>query len=438
MGIFNRRWLKPQPPIEAQPHPDTSLPIDAVDKLAARWVASLPASASGAVFSPVGVWPLLAILADVASPAVRSDLIQALGLSKSSYESSTTIAPNAELEGTQSQSPSLTEEAQALIHVLNTSAGTSSALGLWISHLLEVREECMATLPTATLQVLTGDQERDSAALAKWAKEKTSGTIPDLKVTTSPATLVCLASAVTMSTAWQDEFKLERQSGHLMRMTRDASIIRASPDVTTVCVQGKGKDNGKSSRGGAHDVYLVLGKPDASPSAVLTLGLNAIRGRGAPVLTKDAAEKYAKSKSYPPGLVVQAYKEFGRKEPDPYVEVQVPPFDVQARTNLVSEAFGLARAALPGDHFPGMASNLPLMVSDGFQVARAGFGERGFEASAYSMMGRKLGAALIPEIKHRVVRIWAIFDRPFGFLAVDRESGLLLFAGWVTENEWRR
>lgn len=41
------------------------------------------------------------------------------------------------------------------------------------------------------------------------------------------------------------------------------------------------------------------------------------------------------------------------------------------------------------------------------------------------------GAARVPS--HRVRQAEFEVDRPFGFLAVDRESGLVLFAGWVTD-----
>ncbi|MER7185772.1 proteinase inhibitor I4 serpin, partial [Streptomyces hyaluromycini] len=38
-----------------------------------------------------------------------------------------------------------------------------------------------------------------------------------------------------------------------------------------------------------------------------------------------------------------------------------------------------------------------------------------------------------PQHRHESTVVRAAFDRPFGFLAVHRESRLVLAAGWVTE-----
>jgi hypothetical protein len=38
-----------------------------------------------------------------------------------------------------------------------------------------------------------------------------------------------------------------------------------------------------------------------------------------------------------------------------------------------------------------------------------------------------------PEPRYETTRADAVFDRPFGFLAVHRETSLVLTAGWVTD-----
>ncbi|NEC72398.1 proteinase inhibitor I4 serpin, partial [Streptomyces rochei] len=48
--------------------------VQAVNGLTARWAA---AAGGGTVFSAVGVWPLLALLADGAAGAARSELEEA-------------------------------------------------------------------------------------------------------------------------------------------------------------------------------------------------------------------------------------------------------------------------------------------------------------------------------------------------------------------------
>src|SRR5262249_21693369 len=83
-------------------------------------------------------------------------------------------------------------------------------------------------------------------------------------------------------------------------------------------------------------------------------------------------------------------------------------------------------------HFPGI-SDWPLAVGQARQSGRAIFSAKGFEAAAVTAISMDLlAAALIlplPEYTVRVIKV--VFDRPFGFLAVDRSSQLVLFAGWV-------
>jgi hypothetical protein len=43
----------------------------------------------------------------------------------------------------------------------------------------------------------------------------------------------------------------------------------------------------------------------------------------------------------------------------------------------------------------------------------------------------RLGLSLNPPPPHTVRVLRVVFDRPFGFLAVDRSSRLVLVAGWV-------
>jgi hypothetical protein len=255
--------------------------------------------------------------------------------------------------------------------------------------------------------------------------------IPGLTVQADMSTLLLLASAVTMRTSWAQTF--QREGGWLLRSTRDPTIIRVSPEVTTVRVDGKA-----GAGEGAQDVYLVLGRPDAPAGEVLALGLETVRGRRGQALTKDLVRSGKKEPG--PGIRIKAksFKGAQRGE-DPYVELTTPAFDITAETDLIQEAFGLAQAAQEGDHFPGIASNMPLMVSSGSQTARAGFDEKGFEAAAYSHMTQAKGAALLlipkpPPPKRYFV--YATFDRPFGFLAIDRATHLLLFAGWVPKNAW--
>lgn len=423
MATVNSRWLEPQPGLEY--NPDCRPPVHAIDHLAARWMASLPTKSKGTVFSPVGIWPLLAILADVASPRGRSRLEKALGLTVPQYGT----------KGVDSNTESFTDMAQAVIRSLDRSVSTSAALGLWVSRKLELRDEWVAALPAATIQVLTGDEGRDAEAVTQWAREKTRGVIPDLSIEPSLDARVLLASAVTMRTKWEDPFSRNRKTGRLERTTRAPRIVRTGPNVTTVRIRGEVEPMDGVEE--LHDVYLVLGQPSVSAGTTLALGLEEIRGLGgAKDLTQENAEEIAKSKGLGPGIDVRIEHKIGNKPSSPFVHVHLPSFEVEDRTNLVSEVFGLGLHNNSLNQFPGIASNLPLAIRDGHQTARAGFDEEGFQAAAFTDFGPIVTAGRPRPVLHKVVHITATFDRPFGFLVVDAKTQLLLFAGWVTEKDW--
>ncbi|WP_323139134.1 MULTISPECIES: hypothetical protein [Streptomyces] len=95
-----------------------------------------------------------------------------------------------------------------------------------------------------------------------------------------------------------------------------------------------------------------------------------------------------------------------------------------------ADLFGLATAAdTSRGHFPGI-SDQPLAVSAARQSATATFGPLGFRAAAVTVMPYAAGS-VPPPPPYRAQRIAALYDRPFGFLAVHRASGLVLAAGWV-------
>ena len=82
-------------------------------------------------------------------------------------------------------------------------------------------------------------------------------------------------------------------------------------------------------------------------------------------------------------------------------------------------------------HFPGISGD-PLVIGSGSQAAMARFHAEGFEAAAVTAFGMA-GAAMLPRPLHRIRIINLCFDRPFGFLAVQRSSRLVLAAGWVAD-----
>jgi serine protease inhibitor len=112
---------------------------------------------------------------------------------------------------------------------------------------------------------------------------------------------------------------------------------------------------------------------------------------------------------------------------------------VAAEHDLLLQAnlFGL-RTAMDArrGHFPGI-SDWPLAIQQAIQSVRNTFSATGFEAAAGTSTGIGPGAAGgIDRPQHTVRVIRVAFDRPFGYLAVDRTSRLVLVAGWV-ENPTR-
>nr|WP_232542143.1 serpin family protein [Nocardia bovistercoris] len=79
-------------------------------------------------------------------------------------------------------------------------------------------------------------------------------------------------------------------------------------------------------------------------------------------------------------------------------------------------------------HFPALAED-PLYVGSAVQDVCARFTSGGFEAAAVTAIGMARAAA--PSQSRRIRCVEVTFDRPFGFLAVHRPTGLAIVAGWV-------
>lgn len=398
-----------------------NLPIEGVDKFAARWMATL-GDGQGAIFSPVGVWPLLAILADVATDEVRSSLEGA-------------IAPPSK-DGADSAPPkALTDAALALLSYLDGVEGVAILSGIWAAKHISLRPDFVGSLPAGMVEVLSGNVAEDEAALKAWADKILSG-LMSANIKMQEDASAYLASAVIVNTRWWQEFQ-RIENGRLWRSTRAKEAVRTSPDVTTVCLEGGRREVGDFQKGfpvagglGTHNVYLVLGKEGDSPSTVLANGLAAIRGGVAP-LTCEEITTPPEPPTPGPGVTITIRKEQDNRPDTPHVQVETPSFRVAATTTLDAELCSLPTR--PGENdFPGIAKE-PIVVAGVEQQTIGQFTSFGFTAGALSNVHLS-GAALAK--KNKVVYLDIVFDRPFGFLVVEPHSGLLLFAGWVTENEW--
>ncbi|WP_144122809.1 serpin family protein [Catellatospora sichuanensis] len=367
-----------------------------------RWVATIESEASAAV-SGAGVWPLLAYLAPAADGDGRDELTAAIGL----------------------PADEAVAGAAALVALLQSAPGLRAALGTWVRPWLELRTQWRDSLPPGTVGVL-GEQE----ALDAWVREQTDGLLDRLPLTVDPDTLLILASALVARTRWKDPFDdgrlvptagpwLGQHLAGLHRTTADRDLLAvyetpAGP-VTVLTVEGTD----------GIDVDLAIGLPDTPAAAVLAAGIDApsaVPGRlGSQFAEGDTA----------PGVTVGtgwAYDDTSR------LRASVPRFTVTSSHDLLAHAdvFGLRTVSdLSRQRLPGV-SDFPLGVGAAAQDLTASFTADGFEAAVVTAFGMRAGGAM-PARNPLEVRL--LLDRPFGFVARHRPSGLVLVAGWVAQGE---
>ncbi|MFD5142150.1 serpin family protein [Streptomyces sp. NPDC058401] len=388
--------------------------VEAVNRLTARWAARWSAqsadAAEGTVFTAAGVWPLLALLADGADGPARGELEEALGI------------PAGTAAGA----------AGELLASLDGVRGLRAATGLWTRRDLPLEAGWSGRLPAGARAVLSGDENTDRKALDAWAADRTGGLVERMPVEAGPGADLVLASALALHLTWEQPFA-ERpvRSAHGPwggRSLRGLALTHAFPERVRVARGPAGPvtllrvPGAPGARG--VDVHLVLGEPGAAPGDVLTAGISEVTGALASSTAGELPDGGAG-----PGLSLRTVDS---ARPGPVVRVGTVAFDIRAEHDLLAHAalFGLASAAARPGHFPGVSA-VPLAVGSARQSAVARFHAEGFEAAAVTAVGMSRGAARVRS--YRVREAAFEVDRPFGFLAVDRESGLVLFAGWIAD-----
>ncbi|QKV91746.1 hypothetical protein HUT19_08295 [Streptomyces sp. NA02950] len=381
--------------------------VRAVNALTARWARAAVAG-QGTVFTGAGVWTLLAMLAGGSGGPARAELECALGVS----------------------ADGATALGRELVEAMASMDGVDTATGLWTRQDLAIKPEWERELPSGVRGTLTGDGERDRKELDAWASRQTRGEIARMPAPVGPDTLLVLAGALLLKTTWAQPFEVgwmcpssgpwaDQSLAGLTRRTADLDgtlkVVQDTP-AGPLTFSGVSGDNGL-------DVHLVLGGEDVSGAEVLAAGITALGQpglSGSQLPLGDAA----------PGVKVAEVTGF---DPRPKLVLNTPQFTVRAEHDLLrhDELFGLrsAQDATRG-HFPGI-STFPLAVSSGRQSMTASFSREGFFAAAVTAFA--LNAGGIPQQKAKLIGV--SYDRPFGFLAVHRATGLVLAAGWVTEPE---
>ncbi|RAJ31959.1 serine protease inhibitor [Kitasatospora sp. SolWspMP-SS2h] len=385
--------------------------VERVNALGACWGRELePGSGAGQVWTALGVWPLLAVLAPGADGPARAELERALGVPAG-------------------QAPAAARELLARVAEV---PGCAAALGLWTAPGVEVEPEWAAGPGAGLWRRLTGDPAADRAALDAWAADRTGGLVRRMPVEPADAPLV-LASALTVRTGWAEPFREDRgraaEGPWAGRPFRRLSV--SSPGLYGRIAVAESAAAGRVTEvrvagGGEVDVHLVLGAPRAVPGAVVSAGFELVAGAvgRTPVAGLADGEPW-------PGLALESVR---ASVPGDVGALETVAFEVRAEQDLLAHAglFGLRTAAGDGSHFPGISRSVPLRVGQARQAAVAEFGAEGFEAGAVTAVAMtRSGIGAPPGL--RVRRATARYDRPFAFLAVHRPSGLVLVAGWVAE-----
>lgn len=355
--------------------------------------------------SGAGLWPLLALLGSATDEQARAELEQALGA----------LWPN------RAGWPpfGVDQYALTLVDILRADESTTAALGVLTHEGIPLRDGWASQLPRDLIGTLA-----NQAALDKWVAEGTDGLIAQFPLQLKPETLLVLASALAMRVKWDKPFdSLPRSGDHgepgqpnqqwLSRTTDNLTCAAVINDaVTVVVVEGDGDV----------DVYLLLG--DLEPGEVLATGLRLVANEPLAVHTLDIFDLEG------PGLTVERVTS---GSPNDVLRVELPSFEISCRHNLLEQAdfFGLRSLTEPGiPHLP-LLSPVPLSVSEGVQDVLVRFSAEGFGAAATTAIETAVGGPP-PENRYEVKHVRVTFDRPFGFLAVHRPTGLAVVAGWVS------
>ena len=380
--------------------------VEASNELAARW-AQCAVGASSTVFSSLGVWPLLALLADAADDSSRSALEQSIGM------------PAADAAAGVSH----------LLNVLEQSTSARGAMALWASEEIILRGEWASRWPPGVVGRLSKDRAISQRRLDDWTREHTDSLIERFPLQVPDEIGMMLASALALRTLWQDRFydvPMRIREGPWGGDAKLSGLYRSSHelDVLAIFSTVAGEVSLVTVVGaGDVDIFLAIGEAEVAGKTVLGAALRALRGT--PIRLGSSLEVGDRA----PGVeVVEA-------EGVPQLQVRLPRFAVTADHRLISnaEVFGLVDATdCSRGHFPGV-SDTPLCVSEAAQSAFAKFTATGFEGAAVTaIFTGAVSRRLHPTVARQV---HVTFDRPFGFVALHRPSRLAIMCGWVAEGE---
>lgn len=394
-------------PAEDETSTEPSAVVSAANALTASWAGVQ--GRENTALSGVGCWVLLAMLAAGADGDARAELGSAVGLPAEDG-----------LRGTTD-----------MMALLGSIRPLKAAAAIWARVVLD--PEWLDGLPPGTgVHPLTNDPAVDQLAANAWVSAATDGELARIPIGLSDRTRMLLASALVLRVDWIKEFDergefdhgawadrgIPRLTTHSTDLGRLQVVGGADGPVTMVAIPAEH----------GIDVHLVRGATDAAPGLVLSTAIAALGSREQRTSGVDLPDG-----TPAPGVHAQTVTS---RLPDDSLRVETCPFDFSTSHDLLRHAdvFGLGAATDPSrGHFPALSA-APLAIDQACQQVTATFTRTGFRAAAVTAVSMMVGSAPPGrEEEHRVRRISVSFDEPFGFLAVDRESGLVLIAGWVDD-----
>ena len=371
--------------------------------LTARWARTH--RRGNVVFSGLGCWVLLALLASGAHGRARSEL-----------ESATGVPAEHSIDA-----------AAELFALLGNAPAVRAAFGLWSTVVLD--PQWCARLPSGVTGKLTGDPGVDQAVIDRWVEEATGGAVDALPLELTRDTVLLLASSLSARTEWVEPFDEGAGPGEGSWAQQGLTwCVGSTPEVDRLHIFET--DVGEVTllrvpgMGGV-DVHLVRAGAGVEPGAALAAGIDAL---AAPAARSGIDLGW---RDQPPGVQVER---LDSTEPWDHLAIRVPAFRAEASHNLLHQkaVFGLDAASdATQGHFPGISAE-PLAVAQASQRVTAEFSATGFRAAAVTAMGMLVGAAPLTHTA-KVRRITVSFDEPFGFVATHRPSSLILVAGWVDD-----
>lgn len=367
--------------------------------LGRRWAETL-SPGEDALFSPSSAFGVLGPVAEAANGDARRELSEALGV-------------DPELAG---------ELARKVITGLgdHMQGGT----GFWFHPKASPRPEWVVANPYISVGGLPISEE----VLNQWVSDTTAGLITELPLLPDPQTLLLAVSALSVDTEWQRPFVVG--FGSWLDSEVFYAWLRRSEQIDTADVGVVHLDNLSLSHvvvrsTSTLDVHVFAGAVSDTAHQVLVGALDYLEGLG----ERQAAHEMRV------GAAIGCLRVEEDFFFDERVDVGLPSFDLSCELCLTDHPgeFGLLTALDPSQgHFDGFSS-YPLCMHQAVQSGFAKFTELGFRAGAVTAMAFMRGAVGLPEEKKR--RVVVEHDRPFAFVAVDRDTEVVHFAGWIETTE---